>query len=319
MSDLSAITDELSKYAESLGIDLTTFLTDGKYAEQLKLALLDSKVIPSDLKKLIMAGLASSTQQAISSILNGTNLEQIGYDDNTKEVLNQVLGKIANDNNVSLEELLKDDKYANIIREALTSISKDGKSAGTKDDPTKNLESILKKELGSVSRSVLEPGAELLFTDDEGYPKQLSDISKNGVIVDGQQITPDKLYFGDQNGTLTPLSNLNADSKATSLLYQDPDGNFVEIGGVETGAVIADPNSNKTLIDSNTTTTNALAMYFKQYASKNNIGTVEDLVGNKNVSNVAKTFNNFSTFSGNITKFSDSSMVSVLKSLVLGK
>lgn len=147
MSDLSDLTDELIKYCKEHNIELDKLINDENYASQLKLALLDSETLSNEMKTKIMEGLESATQKAIKDILTGTSTEQIGLNTDTTLVIKETLTRVANENQTSLENLLKDDKYAKIVKEAIGNISKDYSALGTKDDPTKNLESIIKKEL----------------------------------------------------------------------------------------------------------------------------------------------------------------------------
>ena len=224
MSDLSELTDELIKYCQENNIELDKLINDENYASQLKLALLDSEVLSQDMKTKIMEGLESATQKALQTVIRGSSTEQIGLNEDTKLVMQETLTRIANANQTSLENLLKDDQYASIVKEAIGSISKNYTDLGTKEDPTKNLESIIKTELvkqeGTDSSNVIDLNADTNNTVAK-YIKIFAS-SKNITNVD------ELLNNSELKSSLKTLGTLSAfsdniskfgDSTTQSILY----------------------------------------------------------------------------------------------------
>ncbi|MBR4261479.1 MAG: hypothetical protein IKQ33_05990 [Clostridia bacterium] len=123
ISDLSDISTNLSKFAETNKLTIQELLFDENNAEKLVEYLGSLGVFNDELKKLIKEGDPVKTQELIKNIFTGKEANVVGLDSVTKSVIINKLNTLAESNNTTLSDLLTKEDSVSLIRGELSGYS----------------------------------------------------------------------------------------------------------------------------------------------------------------------------------------------------
>ncbi|MBR4261286.1 MAG: hypothetical protein IKQ33_04990 [Clostridia bacterium] len=123
IGDLSDISDNLTKFAETNNLTVQELLSDEKNAEKLVEYLGTLGVLSEDLKKLINEGDPVKTQALLKNIFTGKEATVVGLDSLTKNVVINKLNTLAASNNTTIADLLSKEENAALIRKELSGYS----------------------------------------------------------------------------------------------------------------------------------------------------------------------------------------------------
>ena len=119
MAELSDISANLSKFAETNNLTLEQLLLDENCAEILIKYIESSPVFSDALKKLIVEGNPKASQTLLRQIFTGQQTDVMGLNEISKESVKALLRNIANENNISADDLLSKKENVSKIREGL--------------------------------------------------------------------------------------------------------------------------------------------------------------------------------------------------------
>ncbi|MBR4261289.1 MAG: hypothetical protein IKQ33_05005 [Clostridia bacterium] len=123
IGDLSDISDNLTKFAETNNLTIQELLSDENNAEKLVEYLGTLGILSEDLKKLINEGDPAKTQELLKNIFTGKEATVVGLDSLTKNVVINKLNTLAASNNTTVEDLLSKEENAALIRKELSGYS----------------------------------------------------------------------------------------------------------------------------------------------------------------------------------------------------
>ena len=119
MSDLKEVLSTLVSAANACGTDLTSLISDSKYADNIKEALLSNVNLNKDLKLLYQKADSKVIQKLLNSIVNGSENSIVGLNTETILTVKKYLSMIADDNGINLDELISNEGYSEKIKSAL--------------------------------------------------------------------------------------------------------------------------------------------------------------------------------------------------------
>lgn len=119
MSDLKEVLSTLVSTANSCDTDLTTLINDSSYSEKIKEALLNNVNLNQDLKDLYEVADSTVIQKLLNSIVNGSQSNVVGLDNETVLAMKEYLATIANNNEITFEEFITNESYSSEVKTAL--------------------------------------------------------------------------------------------------------------------------------------------------------------------------------------------------------
>ena len=256
----NAILDHLKQVAYENGITLEELLTNSKYAELLKEALLKLKKSNPELSSLIDTILDSNNPGML--LLGMLIATTSNSDSNSIDVIKEYLEQIAKENGITLEELLTDPKYKDLLKESLDKLKEKYPELSTLVD------SILKyDDFSGILVGMLLLGDETKTIDEVNeileYLRELA--KENGITL--EELLTDPKY---KDLLRDALNKLKGEHPELSTLI-DSILNSVNPGTILLGMLMA------ANINNNTNSVNVIRDYLEQIAKENGI-TLEELL-----------------------------------------
>lgn len=216
MNDLSSIASMLRTLAEKEGKTLDEILSNVEYSSQIQNVMLSNQNISSELKSLIELGNIEITQQILSSIFSGNNLDIVGLDDNTIITIKNFLSMSAENNNLNLNSLLKDENNSVILKQSLKSFDNVSSFVSNTDDFDIKSK-ILQIYDGNKIENVASSSVNIL----RDYADQVAE-SKNIYVEDmltgNVDITSEIQNLGKASVFANTLSDFNNNTAAAILI-----------------------------------------------------------------------------------------------------
>ena len=123
VSSLVGLMSSVIKLAALKNKGLDELLTDEKFADDIKKALLESGFLPGDLKQILTDSDSIVSQKLLKSIVNGEYAEIFSLSSLNIGVVYKYLKQLATDKGISLEEFLTGKSYVKDLKTALSSFS----------------------------------------------------------------------------------------------------------------------------------------------------------------------------------------------------
>lgn len=216
MNDLSSIASMLRTLSEKEGKSLDEILSNVEYSSKIQNVMLTNQNISPELKDLIKLGNIEITQQILSSIFSGNNLNVVGLDDNTIITIKKFLSMSAENNNLNLNSLLKDENNSTILKQSLKSFNNVSSFISSTDDSDiKN--KILQVYDGNKIENVDSSSVNIL----RDYANQVAE-SKNtyaeDMLTGTLDITSEIQNLGKASVFASTLSDFNNNTAASILI-----------------------------------------------------------------------------------------------------